>query len=105
MIEDLLERGCEESITLFHGARNQEELYYANKFMEYEKEYKNFRYVPVLSDKEATNWDGEIGYLNDIAIKTYDNNFTGHKAYLRITSYNVCYTKLLRHHLVLFYIA
>ncbi len=98
MIEDLLERGCEESITLFHGARNQEELYYANKFMEYEKEYKNFRYVPVLSDKEATNWDGEIGYLNDIAIKTYDNNFTGHKAYLcgPPAMLDVCITALMR---------
>jgi len=82
MIEDLLERACEESITLFHGARNQEELYYANKFKEYETKYKNFKYIPVLSDKELKDWNGEIGYLNDIAIKMYENNFAGHKAYL-----------------------
>lgn len=98
MIEDLLQRDCEESITLFHGARNQEELYYANKFKEYEKKHKNFKYIPVLSDKNIKDWDGETGYLNEVAIKTYDNNFSGHKAYLcgPPAMLDACITALMR---------
>ena len=34
------------------------------------------------------------GLEQDILIKIADNNYTG--TYFRITSYNVCYTKLLR---------
>lgn len=98
MIEDLLERGCSENITLFHGARNQAELYYADKFKEYEKTYKNFKYIPVLSDKDSKDWDGEIGYLNDVAVKNYDNDFSGHKAYLcgPPAMLDSCITSLMR---------
>ena len=82
MIEDLLERDCQELITLFHGARNEQELYYANKFRDYEKEYKNFRYIPVLSNKDLETWSGERGHLDEVAVKMYNNDFSGHKAYL-----------------------
>ena len=39
MILDELENGCTLPITLFHGARNQEELYYADLFWDLEKKY------------------------------------------------------------------
>lgn len=82
MIEEQLENGCTERITLFHGARNPDELYYADLFRQYERDYPNFRYVPVVSDKESAGWNGETGYINDVAAKLFDNNFMGHKAYL-----------------------
>ncbi|XPV69542.1 MAG: NADH:ubiquinone reductase (Na(+)-transporting) subunit F [Halarcobacter sp.] len=98
MIEDLLERGCTLPITLFHGARNQDELYYADLFRNLEKEYENFRYIPALSGDNLVEWDGETGYLNDVAVKTYDNNFSGHKAYLcgPPAMLDVCITALMR---------
>lgn len=82
MLEEQLENGCSLPITLFHGARDEENLYYADLFREYEKTHENFRYVPVLSANVDTDWKGETGYLNDVAAKTFDNNFSGHKAYL-----------------------
>ena len=82
MIEEQLENGCTEQISLFHGARNQEDLYYADLFREYEQKYPNFKYVPVLSDPNVENWEGETGYVGDAAIKLFDKNFMGHKAYL-----------------------
>lgn len=82
MIEDLLERGCNEQITLFHGARNEAELYYADRFRAYEEKHPNFKYVPVLSDEENLEWKGETGYLDSASLKVFDNNFSGHKAYL-----------------------
>lgn len=98
MIEDLLERGCSFPITLFHGARNQEELYYSELFYDLEKKYDNFRYIPVLSGEDVKDWDGERGYLNDVAIKTYENDFSGHKAYLcgPPVMLDVCITALMR---------
>lgn len=82
MILDELENGSTQDITLFHGARNEEELYYADMFRDLENKYENFRYIPVLSDNKNENWTGEVGFTNDIAKKIYDNQFVGHKAYL-----------------------
>ncbi|WP_321470065.1 2Fe-2S iron-sulfur cluster binding domain-containing protein [Halarcobacter sp.] len=98
MIEDLLQRGCDLPITLFHGARNEDELYYSSLFKKLEKEHENFRYIPVLSGDNLENWSGETGYLNDVAIKTYDNDFSNHKAYLCGPSamLDSCITVLMR---------
>ncbi|QKJ26254.1 phenol hydroxylase, reductase component P5 [Aliarcobacter cibarius] len=82
MILDELENGCTLPITLFHGARNQEELYYADLFWGLEKKYPNFRYVPVLSNNEDSSWKGEVGFTNDVAKRMYDGKFEGNKAYL-----------------------
>lgn len=82
MILEQLENGNTEKITLFHGARNEDELYYAALFRDLEKEYKNFTYIPVLSQKDLVNWDGEVGFLNDVAKKIYNDDFSGNKAYL-----------------------
>lgn len=82
MILDELENGNLHPITLFHGARNVEELYYADMFRELEKKYQNFRYVPVLSDNTDDSWSGEVGFTNDVAKKFYDGKFAGNKAYL-----------------------
>lgn len=82
MILDELENGNLQPMTLFHGARNIEELYYADLFQELEKKYQNFRYVPVLSDNTDDSWSGEVGFTNDVAKKLYDGKFAGNKAYL-----------------------
>lgn len=82
MILEQLENGSTQAITLFHGARNEEELYYADLFRELEIEHENFKYVPVLSDKDLPEWKGETGFLNEAANKLYDGDFSGNKAYL-----------------------
>lgn len=82
MIEEQLENGCTLPIILFHGARNEEELYYADLFREYEAKYDNFRYVAVLSDENIPDWNGEKGYIGEAALRVLENNFMGHKAYL-----------------------
>ena len=69
-------------ITLFHGARNEEELYYADLFSDLETKYENFTYVPVLSDNKNPDWSGEVGFTTDVAKKMFDNQFSGKKAYL-----------------------
>ncbi len=82
MILDDLEGGSTLPITLFHGARNEEELYYADLFRDLDKKYENFTYVPVLSNNENDEWSGETGFVNDAAVKMFDGKFAGSKAYL-----------------------
>ncbi|SFM45013.1 NADH:ubiquinone reductase (Na(+)-transporting) subunit F [Marinobacter pelagius] len=83
MILDLLEEGFDLPITLVYGQRNQEELYYHDEFLELEKQYENFTYVPALSDEpEDSSWQGFRGYVHDAAKEHFGNEFSGNKAYL-----------------------
>lgn len=83
MILELLENGDTRQITLFQGARNSSELYYQELFEELTQKYPQFRYFPVLSDEpEASDWQGERGFVHEAAIRIYDNDFRNHKAYL-----------------------
>jgi phenol hydroxylase P5 protein len=82
MLLDLLDEGCELPITLFHGARNLEELYYRELFESLASKHANFTYVPVLSASDREAWSGETGYVQEALKPRFANDFRGHKAYL-----------------------
>ena len=93
MILDLLEQGDARQLYLFQGARNLAELYNRELFEGLERNYPNFHYIPALNDPlPEDHWQGFTGFVHEAAMSHFDNRFSGH----RITSYNVCYTKLLR---------
>lgn len=83
MIEDLLENGFDKEITLVYGQRNQSELYYNDQLKALSERFSNFKYVPSLSNEEASSsWPGERGFVHEAAAKHFNNDFRGHKAYL-----------------------
>ncbi len=83
MILDLFEQDEKRDITLIYGARNQQELYYREIFDELEREHANFHFVPALSDEpEDSGWEGERGYVHEVAERIFNGRFEGHKAYL-----------------------
>jgi phenol hydroxylase P5 protein len=83
MVLDLLEQGCPRPITLLQGARNRDELYFAELFERLTAKHANFRYVPVLSDAaDDTTWTGARGFVHEALKPLWDNDFRGHKAYL-----------------------
>lgn len=98
MILEQLENSCDLPITLFHGARNQEELYYSDLFFDLEKKYENFTYVPVLSDDDVQDWNGRRGFVTDAANEIFKNDFSGNKAYLcgPPPMLDACITTLMR---------
>lgn len=98
MILEQLENGCTHDITLFHGARNEEELYYADLFRDLESKHENFTYVPVLSDENLEDWNGKTGFVNTIADEMFENDFSGKKAYLcgPPPMIDACITTLMR---------
>jgi phenol/toluene 2-monooxygenase (NADH) P5/A5 len=82
MVLDLLESGCTQDITLFHGVRSMSELYDQNQFQRLAATHDNFSYVPALSEPDDGPWDGETGFVSDVAARHFPDGFKGYKAYL-----------------------
>ena len=79
MILDLLGEGCSLPITLVHGARSLEELYYREDFEKLAATHPNFTYLPVLSNEpEESGWAGRRGFVDDAAKEQFGNDFRGH---------------------------
>ena len=97
MILDLLEQGDKRQITLFYGARNQQEIYDQSLFEELAAKHDNFTYLIALSDEQGY-WNGETGFVHELAERHFENQFGGHKAYLcgPPPMIDACITSLMR---------
>lgn len=99
MVLDLLESGDKREIILFQGARNLQELYYRDLFLDLERKHDNFTYIPGLSgpDIEA-EWDGATGFVHDVAIEHFSGRFEGYRAYMcgPPPMIDACITALIR---------
>lgn len=83
MILELLEQSDQRKITLLQGARNRAELYNRDLFERLAVEHDNFEYVPALdAPLDDDDWQGFTGYVHEAAIKHFDGQFGGRKAYL-----------------------
>jgi len=83
MLLDLLAEGADYPITLLQGARNGQELYFAELFEQLAEKHANFHYVPVLSaEAEGSGWTGARGFVHEEMKRRFDNDFRGAKAYL-----------------------
>lgn len=83
MILDLLAEGYADPITLIHGVRARPDLYGREEFEQLAARHANFRYAPALShEPEDSGWNGERGFVHDIARKMFDGVFEGATAYL-----------------------
>ncbi len=83
MIEDILAEGNDTPITLIYGQRCKSELYYHQEFLQMALKHEQFTYVPALSDPEDTDdWVGARGFVHEVAKQHFNDDFSGHKAYL-----------------------
>jgi phenol/toluene 2-monooxygenase (NADH) P5/A5 len=83
MVLDLLETECAQPITLVHGVRTANDVYFSEAFRSLEAEHPNFTYIPVLSEHDGTgDWTGETGYVHEAAERRFDGSFKGMSAYL-----------------------
>jgi NAD(P)H-flavin reductase len=63
MLQDRLPREQERQFTLVFGARYENGLLYRHEFLEMEKKYPNFRFVPTLTRPE-NGWTGRSGRVH-----------------------------------------
>ena len=52
-------------VTLYYGCRTPDMMSYQDKFAEWEK--LGTKVVPVISKPDGTGWEGETGYVQDVA--------------------------------------
>ena len=82
-----------------YGARNRAELYDDALFRQLAASHANFSYVPALSAPEPDDgWDGETGFVHDVAQRHFDGDFRQHKAYMcgPPLMIDACITTLIR---------
>ncbi len=83
MILDLLAEGYADNIALIHGVRAQADLYGREEFEHLARQHANFTYVPALSAEPANSgWQGERGFVHEVAQRLFKNSFEGQTAYL-----------------------
>lgn len=83
MILDLLEGGYDAPITLIHGVRTMADLYGHQEFAALAERHENFRYAPALSNEpDGSAWQGERGFVHEVAERLFDGGFAGLTAYL-----------------------
>ena len=69
MTKHLIQHGLmEHEIYMFTGVRYVKELLYHDLFLEWERKYPNFHYVPNISRPETADWKGRKGYVQ-VAVK------------------------------------
>ncbi len=69
----------DHEIYMFTGVRYVKELLYHDLFLEWERKYPNFHYVPNISRPETPEWKGRVGYVQKAvkeAIKDPANTHT-----------------------------
>ena len=72
LIESAMERNPEQSIHLFWGARDEQDLYLDGLVRQWLDTWPNLKYTPVLSDSASASWQGESGFVHDAVCRTYD---------------------------------
>lgn len=83
MIQDLFDQACDLPITLIYGQRNHAELYHHNELKALAAQHPNLTYIPTLSgEPDESPWDGARGFVHEAAKAHFNNDFSGHKAYL-----------------------
>jgi Na+-transporting NADH:ubiquinone oxidoreductase subunit F len=63
----LKDMGMPRKVKYFFGAKTRKDLYYTEEFLQLEKEFPNFKYIPALSEPTPSdNWNGEVGLITDV---------------------------------------
>lgn len=83
MVLDLLAGGWTGPITLIHGVRRTCDVYDADLLRELARRHSNFTYIPATCQGTGDDgWDGERGFVHEVAERHFNSSFKGMKAYL-----------------------
>ena len=81
MIRDILLSGEDRDIVLLYGSRTLKTAIYHEELEEFAKNFKNFKYHLVLSEKDE-NWNGDFGFLGKDIITKYAPDYMERTAYI-----------------------
>ena len=73
LFEQAMKENPSQSIHLFWGARDQQDLYMAKLVEEWTVRHPNLKYTPVLSECDTPGWEGETGWVHDAVCRAYSD--------------------------------
>ncbi|HUU43518.1 MAG TPA: 2Fe-2S iron-sulfur cluster binding domain-containing protein [Planctomycetota bacterium] len=74
MIRHLKEKKIARKCTFFFGALAKRDLFLVDELHALEKEMKNFRFIPALSEPaDDDHWDGETGLITEVVDRNTDD--------------------------------
>jgi len=70
IITDQLERkNTTRKMSFWYGARSRVDLFYEQEFEQLQAKYPNFRWTAALSDPGTGDWQGEVGFVHEVALR------------------------------------
>lgn len=73
LLEQAMGQYPSQSIHLFWGARDQQDLYMREQVAQWQATYPNLKYTPVLSDATGDEWTGKTGFVHQAVCEHYPN--------------------------------
>ncbi|MBL8327377.1 MAG: 2Fe-2S iron-sulfur cluster binding domain-containing protein [Rubrivivax sp.] len=81
LLEDAFRRGVQRPMTLYWGARRQQDLYLQDLVRGWERDHPGFHYVPVLSEAaDDPGWSGRRGLVHQAVLEDHPT-LAGHEIY------------------------
>lgn len=82
IVEDAFHRGIQRPMRLYWGVRQRKDLYLLELAEAWQRQQRNFEFVPVLSDAPAEDhWLGRTGLVHEAILKDF-SDLTGHEVYV-----------------------
>lgn len=82
VLYDMADRGISNRKASFYfGACTFKDMYYTERFRQFEREHPWFRYVPAFSNEPEVGSDCEKGLITEVVDRAY-TDFSNHEAYL-----------------------
>ncbi len=73
LFEHAMEVNPNQSVHLFWGARDQQDLYMSKLVEQWLNKHPNLKYTPVLSECKTADWEGATGWVHDAVCEAYDS--------------------------------
>lgn len=82
LLRSMAERHIDRPARFYYGARTKSDLCFEDELRGFESTFKDFRYVPALSDAADDNdWDGQTGFITDV-LRRDELNLAGTDVYV-----------------------
>jgi ferredoxin-NADP reductase len=72
MIPEMLARGFSRNVTLLFGLRQEEDIFYFDRFSRLCSLHQNFKFIPILSQPKS-HWPAEVGRVTTYLHAHYQN--------------------------------
>ena len=73
LIQQIRNTNPGQTIHLFWGARDEQDLYLDGLAREWERDLPGLTYTPVLSESSSDDWQGETGFVHEAVCRAYED--------------------------------